>query len=155
MCDGCPHLSRCYHRPSSVPTKVASFLFPFDSGCEIKSLLAGIRQRKKSTRPTKKPKTSPVFRPSSTPGPERIRHSLFLPAIARQAFRCAASNLTAFVTVQTAPSSPARHPYLARSLEERRHQRKSWSEKLERYALAPGSVVQLTLSGADSLKPYF
>ena len=159
MCDGCPNLSQCYQRRSNAPTKVASFLFPSGAVSELKSLLAAAspryRSRSGNVRIKQKGSDSPlVFRPSGAPGSKPIHHSLFLPANARQLLRSGIESLNVFVEVHQGShrASPS-HPLIANSIAERRHQRKSWAEHLARYALVPGSLIHITLTGAASLRP--
>ncbi len=85
------------------------------------------------------------------PGMLTVVDPLLLPATARRTFHRATQPMDILVDVRL-PAPPSPRPVLVAScVADRQHRRLSWLEHTNRYALPPGTTVEITLQGGGRL----
>jgi len=143
-----PHASK--HIELSVPTQVAS---------NLRELLRAQRLARQQVKARPRTRTAKRRRPGFPIAPLppafpllAVLPALFLPAVARQLLRTAASSITLAVTVLAAPSVPTRPVLIAQSIADKQHRRKTWQQHFDRYALDHRTQVSIDIAGGDDLR---
>jgi len=162
-CEACPTRLACFsstrprasrHMEVCVPTPIASLL------CDLlKTQRTARRQARRTSQTVRRTPPAPRPRPSfpiAALPPSfpllAVLPALFLPAVARQLLRAAASTLTVAIAVLAPPPTPPRPVLIARSVADKQHRRKTWRQHCERYALEPGTRVSIELAAGDALR---
>ena len=144
-CDDCEPLEACFHSWRHAAPKHAEFSLPA-------SIASKLRKRRAQLRAAPKLAISPV---AVAPGPQLLHHPLFLPAEARRVLRECFDGAALRIELELPPPVPPRPRHIAVDEADRQHRRRTWAQKLERYALPAGTHVDLAFIGGHRLHGLF
>ena len=98
--------------------------------------------------PRRDTKIQPVTGP---PGHRRVVDALFLPARARQRFAETFQQATLHIVVALPTDTPAPR-LIAVNVADRQRRRRTWKQRVDRYALPPGAKVRMHVEGGDEFR---
>ena len=162
-CDPCAERSGCLHSRSRRTSKHIEFSVPTSTADHLRELLRTHRRACTEARsrqaaataqsPTKRARRSfPIAPLAPVIALLSVVTSLFLPALARQILRTAASGLTITVAVTDLPPWTPRPVLIAESVGDRQHRRKTWRQNFQRYALDPEAHVRIKITGGEGIR---
>jgi hypothetical protein len=141
-CDNCPPRGDCLRSDRPRAAKHAEFSVPTESADKLRTRLVRLRRH----RP---PAIAPI---TDAPGPTAVVDSLFLPAVARQAFERCFLRSSMRIKVELPPPEPPRPRLVAADVADRQRRRKTWEQNLKRYALPERARVRVEVEGAPALR---
>ena len=148
-CQDCPQSQKCPGEGKATLTR--HICIPIDDKI-AKALYKRLRQlREHANQPDES--LAPMV-PESI-GPYEVRHSLFLPAAARQVYAESFEQTGVRICVELGPSVPERPRLVALDVAEVQRRRKTWEQNVARYALPSAASVRIEISGGLGLSPRF
>jgi len=141
-CEDCAPRDACFESSRHAAPKHTEFSVPTPLASKLRQRLALVRALAEST----------ILPVADAPGPLLVHDSLFLPAEARRTFRDCFVGASVHIDVELPSPEPPRPRLLAVDVAHRQRRRETWTQKLQRYALAQGASVRLLVEGAPSLR---
>ena len=150
-CEDCSDREGCLHTTRENSSKHAELSVPTTIAERLRLRLALIRGKGENSGYS----TTTIEPIEATPGASAVADALFLPAAARQVFQAIFPDATLRIQVELPEPDEPRPRLVAVDVPDRQCRRKTWTQKVERYALPNGAKVRIEVAGSPLLREVF